>query len=178
MSAFGGKADIASLRLPQKPLGAMRLSFLPRLWRRAELEIRQLVELRQCPLLAQDIARLSEVHAEPLAKGSLAYGVTSTARLPPNRRVHPCSILWAQIAAPTRPPRCGRRSLQSRQGRQRMRPDRFVRCASIGSTSMPISARWAMPLSERMPASPVNSTCPWPIKASVIATPSCRAKWS
>ena len=51
-------------------------------------------------------------------------GVTSNALLPAMRRVQPLSRLCAQIAAPTAPARCGRRSLQSRQGRRRTRPDR------------------------------------------------------
>ena len=74
---------------------------------------------------------LRELEPEFLSKHPLPLGVISTARVPSLRLIHPLSKLWVQIAEPTIPARCGRRSLQSRQGRQSTRPDFRARCARM-----------------------------------------------
>ena len=91
---------------------------------------------------------------KPSRKARSPSGASCTARVAGNRRVQPCCMLCSQISAPIMPARCGRRSLQSRQGRQRIRPECLVRRSRIPRTSIPIAARRAMPASVTIPASP------------------------
>ena len=74
------------------------------------------------------VRRSLEPNSEQLGRSRSPAGVTVIARLSFGARVQPSSKQRSAIAAPTAPPMCQRRSLQSRQGRQKAR--RFVRPSS------------------------------------------------
>lgn len=76
--------------------------------------------------------------------------MTASARVPASRRTQPSAKLWLHIAAPTRPATWTRRSLQSRQGRQRGRVWRRVpglglrdRDAEIGEEALALTGQLA-----------------------------------
>src|SRR5271166_5812094 len=99
--------------------------------------------------------------------------VTTTARL--------CFILWVQpsskqrlvSAAPTAPPMCGRRSVQSRQGRQNRR-----RSVAAAKRSIPNSARNRLPSSVTCPPSSPSTMYSRLVRKSARSTLSRPARWS
>ncbi len=104
-------------------------------------------------------------------------GVTVTARVPSIRRIHPLEKQPWHNAAPTTPAMCGLRSLQSRHGRQNIRPA-TRRPAGAPSRQIDRLCRNSAPASVRAPPSGDRSICPRSTIRSAMATAICPARWS
>ena len=100
--------------------------------------------------------------------------VTVTAREPSRRRIQPASKAWLAMVAPSTPAMWGRRSLQSRQGRQSGR----VPFSLVAGSLRPISRKASDPSGDSSPPSSLKITIFRAIRASLIATPNCPARWS
>ena len=98
------------------------------------------------------------------------FVVRATARLPWTRRIQSFSKLLAQMAAPILPAKCGRLSLQYRQGRYKT----LVAGLAVGGvralTSMQSLESSADPFFVMIPVSSDSSACPRSTKASAIPT--------
>jgi len=112
-------------------------------------------------------------------RASMPVGVTVIARLPSDRLIHPRSRKHAHKPLPTVPAMCGRRSLQSKHGRQNTCSLlRVEDRGDMASRSTPSPRRKMQPSGVKIPPSLDNSSWPAATILSAIDTASSPARWS